>query len=454
MSVIPKYHSALTILFGAFLMILFVSCQNDDAPVVYEKGTNEYANSWILEQMKRYYLWNENLPENTSLSLKPRDYFKKLLYKDDRFSYALHPSLPETAPQSIRNSFGFDISFIEYENQTYGIILYVLPDSPAERSGLKRGLFIKTINRTPLNSQNFENAYAAAASSAKLTLQVMQYSEADGFSAVEEIEITRSLTFSNAVNSKVILFSKQKIGYIEISHFDVGLAGSLLSVFKEFQNQSVTKVIVDLRYNGGGDVSSAAALSSILAPNIKSDDLFITFKGNKNGGIVHKTFKEALVMNETQIRFEALRSVHPLIQEVFVLSGNHTASASEIIINNLKPYMKVTVIGEKTVGKDAAGFAVEDNRISGEKGWILYPVIYKLFNARNEGNYTLGIHPDIEINELQNMEVFPLGDIRETVLSKALNNGISAKPQKNAQVKKLTLRNTYGIDPFVQINFE
>ncbi|QSW88848.1 peptidase S41 [Flavobacterium endoglycinae] len=454
MSVIPKYHSALTILFGAFLMILFVSCQNDDAPVVYEKGTNEYANSWILEQMKRYYLWNENLPENTSLSLKPRDYFKKLLYKDDRFSYALHPSLPETAPQSIRNSFGFDISFIEYENQTYGIILYVLPDSPAERSGLKRGLFIKTINRTPLNSQNFENAYAAAAASAKLTLQVMQYSEADGFSAVEEIEITRSLTFSNAVNSKVILFNNQKIGYIEISHFDVGLAGSLLSVFKEFQNQSVTKIIVDLRYNGGGDVSSAAALSSILAPNIKSDDLFITFKGNKNGGIVHKTFKEALIMNENQIRFEALRSVHPLIQEVFVLSGNHTASASEIIINNLKPYMKVTVIGEKTVGKDAAGFAVEDNRISGEKGWILYPVIYKLFNARNEGNYTLGIHPDIEINELQNMEVFPLGDIRETVLSKALNNGISAKPQKNTQVKKLILRNTYGIDPFVQINFE
>ncbi|WP_343615799.1 S41 family peptidase [Flavobacterium sp.] len=454
MSVIPKYHTALTILFGAFLMILFVSCQNDDAPVVYEKGTNEYANSWILEQMKRYYLWNENLPENTSLSLKPGDYFKKLLYKDDRFSYAVHPSLPETAPQSIRNSYGFEIFFIEYENQIYGIILYVLPDSPAERSGLKRGLFIKTINGTSLNSQNFENTYAAAAASATITLQVMQYSEADGFSAVEEIEITRSLTFSNAVNSQVILFNNQKIGYIEISHFDVGLAGSLLSVFKEFQNQSVTKIIVDLRYNGGGDVSSAAALSSILAPNIKSDDLFITFKGNKNGGIVHKTFKEALVMNENQIRFEALRSVHPLIQEVFVLSGNHTASASEIIINNLKPYMKVTVIGEKTVGKDAAGFAVEDNRISGEKGWILYPVIYKLFNARNEGNYTLGIDPDIEINELQNMEVFPLGDIRETVLSKALNNGISAKPQKNTQVKKLTLRNTYGIDPFVQINFE
>lgn len=455
MPAIPKYHSFLTIIFGSFLAVLIFSCQNDDAPVVYEKGTNEYVNSWILEQMKRYYLWNENLPENNSLSLKPEEYFKKMLQKDDRFSYAVHPSLPETVTQSIRNSYGFDISFVEYQNQTYGVILHVLPDSPAARSGLKRGLFIKTINGTSLNNQNFENLYAVAASSAKVTLQVMEYTKADGFSDGKEIEIIRSLTFSNSINNQVIQYNNQKIGYIEISHFDVGLANSLLSVFREFQNQSVTKIIVDLRYNGGGDVSSAAALSSILAPNIKSDDLFITFRGNKNGGVVNKTFKEALVMNETQVSFETLRTVHPPIQEIFILSGSHTASASEIIINNLKPYMKVTVIGEKTVGKDVAGFALEDNRISGERGWILYPVIYKLFNARNEGNYALGITPDIEINELQDMEVFALGDIKETVLNKALNNGFSAKQPNNSPIKKLKLRKSYNdIDPFVQINFE
>ncbi|KAF2328157.1 S41 family peptidase [Flavobacterium ginsenosidimutans] len=451
---IPKYHTVFIILLGAFLAVLSVSCNNYYDPAVYEKGTNEYTNSWILEQMKRYYLWNENLPENTSLSLKPEDYFKEMLYKGDRFSYAVYPSLPETAPQSIRNSYGFDISFAEYDGQTYGVILYVLADSPAERAGLKRGLFIKSINGTSLSSQNFENLYEAAASSSKLTLQLMQYSEADGFSDDGEIEIIRGFTFSNPISSKAILYENQKVGYIEISHFDIGLAGSLLSVFREFQNQSISKIIVDLRYNGGGDVSSAVALSIILAPNIKSDDLFITFRGNKNGGVVNKTFKEALVMNETQVSFEALRAVHPPIQEIFILTGSHTASASEIIINNLKPYMKVIVIGEKTVGKDVAGFAVEDNRISGERGWVLYPVIYKLFNAHNEGSYALGINPDIEINELQNIEVFPLGDIQETVLNKALNNRISAKGQKSMLVKKLTLHKTYDIDPFVQINSE
>lgn len=451
---IPKYHTVLAILFGAFLALISISCQKDEVPAAYEKGTNEYTNSWILEQMKRYYLWNENLPKNTSLSLNPKDYFKEMLYKDDRFSYAFHPSLPETAPQSIRNSYGFDISFVEYNNQIYGVILFVLADSPAERLGLKRGLFISAINETSLNNQNFENLYESAASSAKIKLQVMKYNKINGFSDKEEIEIIRSLTFSNSITSKMLLYNNQKTGYIEISHFDVGLAGSLLSVFKEFKNQSATRIIVDLRYNGGGDVSSAAALSSILAPSIKADDLFITFKGNKNGGIVNKTFKEALVMNETQVSFEALRAVHPPIFEIIILTGSHTASASEIMINNLKPYMKVTVIGEKTVGKDMAGFAVEDNRISGEKGWILYPVIYKIFNASNEGNYALGISPDLEINELQDLEIFPLGDMQETVLSIALNSGIIAKQRNNTLLKKLTLRKVYNdIDPFVQINF-
>jgi C-terminal processing protease CtpA/Prc len=433
---------------------LFVSCQNDDAPIEYDKGTNQYVNKWMYEQMNKYYLWNESIPRNTDLALNPKTYFDQLLYKDDRFSYTINTSLPETAPKSIRNNYGFDVSFIEFEGKTYAVVLYVLDSSPAERSGLKRGQFIKSINGVLLSNQNYETLYSGLTSSDKTLLEVQEYTSASGFSAVMPIEINRGFTFSQPVKYNVITHNGQKTGYIEIPHFDIGLAGTFLQIFKEFQNQSVIKIVIDLRYNGGGDVSSAAALSTILGPTIKPDDLFIIFKGNKNGGVVSKTFAEALTMNESQVSFEQLRAVHPPIQELYVLCGNHTASASEIILNNLKPFMTVISIGEKTVGKDAAGFEIKDERNPDQPGWILYPVIYKLFNANNEGNYTLGINPSVELNELGEMEIYPLGDPREALLSRALQGGLNSK-KEFVHLKKLSLKTVYNnADPFVRITNE
>jgi C-terminal processing protease CtpA/Prc len=432
----------------------FVSCQNDDSPVEYDKGTNQYVNNWMYEQMKKYYLWNETIPKNTDLGLNPKTYFDQLLHKDDRFSYAINISLPETSPKSIRNNYGFDVSFIEFENKTYAAILYVLNDSPAERSGLKRGQFIKSINGVLVNNQNYSNLYAGLTSSDKTILEVQEYASVSGFSTATQIEINRGFTFSQPVKYHVLTQNGEKVGYIEIPHFDVGLAGIFLQIFNEFQNQSVTKIVIDLRYNGGGDVSSAAALSTILAPAIKPDDLFIVFKGNKNGGLVHKTFAEALEMNEFQVSFEQLRAVHPPIQEVYVLCGSHTASASEIILNNLKPFMNVISIGEKTVGKDAAGFEIKDDRIPDQPGWTLYPIIYKLYNANNQGDYGLGISPSIQLNELQEIEIYPTGDPRETLLNRALNGTINSK-KKQIFIKELPLKSVYNnADPFVLIKNE
>ncbi|RUT72234.1 peptidase S41 [Flavobacterium cupreum] len=448
-----KYHFILK----SFLLVFFalaVSCQNDDEPVIYKEGSTEYVNSWMYGQMKKYYLWSENMPDRTNLSLDSKEYFKKLLQAEDRFSYATHLSSPETFPKSIRSTYGFDMAVIEHEGQFYGIVLFVLSDSPAERNGMKRGQLIKAINGTVFNSQNFESLYVALAHSDQAKLQVTEYASSSGFSAIKEIEILRGFTFSQPILHKLILNNTEKTGYLSIPHFDVGLASPLLQVFQDFKNQSVTKVIVDLRYNGGGDVSSAAALSIILAPGSKPDDLFIKFKGNKNGGLVNKSFKEALEMNETTVTYDALRAAHPAIQEVYVLCGSRTASASEIIINNLKPFMKVITIGEKTVGKDVAGFAIEDTRISGQQGWVLYPAIYKLFNAADQGNYSMGITPSVTLNEIQNLEIFPLADPREVLIQQALNGMSAAKKSSSSSVQVIPFKVNYNdADPLLKVNF-
>jgi len=448
-----KYHLFSIIISFFALGFLAVSCTSDDSPEIYKEGTNEYVNQWIYQQMKRYYYWNENIPDEGNLSLHPKEYFSSLVHPNDRFSYALLPSMPGTFPKSIRGSFGFDITFVEHQGQVYGTILYVLSDSPAYRNGLKRGKFIKSINGIALNHENYERLYKDLTSANRAELQVVEY-DGSMFSSPVSVSIPEGITLLQPVLKRIILQGNDRIGYLEIPHFDVGLSRSLLQAFQEFKSQSVNKVVLDLRYNGGGDISSATALGILLAPNIHADDLFITFKGNNNGGTISQSFKQSLEMNEAQVTFQELRNAHPEIQKIYILCGRHTASASEIIINNLKPYMDVVTIGEKTTGKDVAGFPIEDDRIPGQPGWILYPSIYKLYNASNVGGYSEGIVPTIAMDELQQAEIFPLGDPNEILLRRALNaislNGrIGNTPEMRMLLKQPM---NFDADPLLYVN--
>lgn len=439
-----KYYIKIALL---FLLLFAFSCQTDDAPKAYEPGSNGYTNQWIYEQMKKYYYWNEGIGERGDLALMPKDYFKSLLNPSDRFSYAYNSTMAETLSKSIRSKFGFDISFVNHEDKVYGVILYVLKDSPAQRSELHRGQLIAAIGGVAINQDNYENLYKSFAIADNVQLQLIEYSEDIGFFNPLTVTLSDGFTFLQPVNLKIITQQNHIVGYVEIPHFDVGLTQSFLNVFQDFKNKSVTDVIVDLRYNGGGDVSSAVALSILLAPNIQATDQFILFKGNKNGGEIKQTFKEALQMNEAQVSYDALRGAHPLIQRVYILCGNRTASASEIIINNLNPFMQVVTIGDKTLGKDVAGFAIEDERKAEASGWVLYPAIYKIYNSNKEGDYSGGLTPVIQSDELQKLEIYPLGDTREILLKQALNSvlGGNLNTENNASnaILSLPLKNAY-----------
>lgn len=406
---------------ATLLVFVMCSCEKEFEEATYEEGTNEYVNQWMKTQMKRYYYWNENLPSKVNLSLNPETYFKELLYSEDRFSYTYHPDRAETFPKSLPKTYGFEMGFRTYENTIYGVVLFILPDSPAERLGLSRGTYIEQINGKQINTANYQSLYLELVSSEQVTLQVMEYLEKSGLSSSTSISLNSGFSFDAAINHAILEKGGKKIGYVSIPRFGVGLARPLISVFSELKNKDISELIIDLRYNGGGDVSSATALSIILALNISRDDIFIKFDGNENGGIIYQTFKEALGMNEHRVSYDELRNVHPAIDEVYILCGNHTASASEIVINNLRPYITVKTIGAITVGKDVAGFPIKEERDSEEQGWILQPSIYKLFNADEQGNYHQGIAPDYSVDELEEMLVKPLGNVEETLLSFALD---------------------------------
>ena len=408
-------------IFTLLLLFLLTACRDDDEiPVTYSEGTNEYVNQWVYEQMKRYYYWNSSIPGNIDLSLGPKEYFKQLLSPEDPFSYLYHPSIPGSYPKSLRRSYGFDMAMKEYQGHVYGVVLYTLTSSPAENAGLQRGTLVYSVNGVELSRSNYDQLYESLVNSEQAQLQTLTFSEEEGFSPFRQINIYQSYTYDQYVSWSVIEHGSKKAGFVYIPHFDEGLARRFVEIFSDLKGREVTDIVLDLRYNTGGDVSSATALCSILAPDIRYDDLFIRFVGNENGGTVSQTFEEALAMNEPGVSFESLCNAHPSITRVYILCGSHTASASEIVINNLKPYMEVITIGETTTGKDVAGFTIEDDRYPDGQGWVLYPAIYKLFNANEEGNYAMGITPDYMLNELESLEVKPLGDINEVLLKKAL----------------------------------
>lgn len=403
--------------------VFMLACTpKDDINVIYEPGTNPYINQWIYDQMDRYYYWNYTLPKQsrTNLDLEPQVYFKSLLYTADRFSFTYHPDLGETYSQSLRKSFGFDMNLITHEGETFAIVLYSLSSSPATDAGLSRGVLITAINGEKITTSNYKTLYNGLITLDEATLTITQYTKVSGFTTSEEVQINQSFTLNPPINEVVLHVNNRNIGYLNVPYFEVGMAKGFVSVFNKLKQQNINALVLDLRYNGGGDVSSAAALSIILGQAITANDLFITFEGNKNGGIIDQTFQEALETNESKVSFDELREVHPQIGTLYVLCGERTASASEIIINNLRPYIHVVTIGETTYGKNFASFTVQDDRDTQNPGWILSPAIYALYNADGSGDYQNGLQPDYILNELENLEVYPLGNTNELLLKKAL----------------------------------
>jgi carboxyl-terminal processing protease len=103
---------------------------------------------------------------------------------------------------------------------------------------------------------------------------------------------------------------------------------------------------------------------------------------------------------------------------VYILTGSRTASASELIINGLKPFMDVYLVGDTTIGKNVASISIYDDQ-DPENKWGMQPIVAKLFNSQGQSDYSHGFIPQI-IDHDNSLYLYPLGDAREALLSKAI----------------------------------
>lgn len=394
------------------------ACKKDNIKKEYPQGSNEQINTWILDSLSRYYYWAAELPKKPGLGQSPTSFFASVKNTSDRFSQLYLPN--QAGAPSSRSLYGFDYAVIQETSgqKTFGLIKCVLKGSPAERYGLKRGAYISKINGKSFSSSNVGalDQELLTGRTAKLVLAELK----DGvYTDQPELNMIAGLTFEQPVLHQVIEKGGLKIGYLYIDGFSAGMASTLIPVFSGFKSAGVSELVIDLRYNSGGDVSEAAGLCAMIAPGLSYNTDFILYKGNKNGGERKESIGEAVTFDK-RLDFNALLQNNMGLSRVFILATGATASAAEVVINNLKPFMKVKVIGGKTVGKDEASFLIRDQRTPRQVDWEMYPIIYKLFNAQGQGGYSGGISPDLELSEFSVLPLVPFGNTNDALLSKAL----------------------------------
>jgi C-terminal processing protease CtpA/Prc len=389
------------------------------------KNTNADVNNWIHETMSAYYLWPDKMPAiaKTNTSSNPMDYFYSILYDyktTDRFSW-IDSSSSNLINQlnGINTVLGIRVSAFYTDNTQVNIALviaYVLKGSPAEKNGLKRGDIILSVDDQTITSSN----YNSVLQNQTLRLGLGTYNNKVFSSTGKTLTVTKVELQTNPIlQDTVINWSGKKVGYFAYLQFLTSFDDSLRAVFGRFKAKGVNELVIDLRYNGGGYVTNSDLLTNLMVNDLASKVDKVMNKRQYNDAYTKEVIKQygasALVTN-----FKMESNNIGSLNRVFVLTSTGTASASELIINNLKPFMNVILIGEHTYGKNVGSFTITDNAKRWNYG--LQPITFKILNSLDQSEYGTvnGFLPDYALLD----DVLPyklLGDPNETYLNKALN---------------------------------
>lgn len=404
--------------------MLFLSCGEDRT---HESDQYTEVQRWIDGVMREVYYWYGDIPEPEKLNYfsQPPIFFNSLLSSKDgrsgvRFSTIIDKTEVTTRDVSAGMNYGIEY-ILESHPAARGYvarILCVLPDSPAADKGLKRGDFILSINDQAVTNTNVTLLSGA---DVPLILSVGSWNdEQENIIERTTVELTNiSIVEDNPVYlSAIIQHANKHIGYLVYNHFTPGYSDSDTNYdrqLKEISNQfksNIDELIIDFRYNGGGLLSSAQLICSLLVPEADLGKPLghLEFNDKQDPRTLSFNMEKSMIEGGTNLS----------MNKIYFIVGRHTASASEMVINSLIPYMDVVLIGAQTIGKNVGSHVYTSETYP----WELHPIDCKIYNALNTSDYERGFEPDYEINEfaLNHINTFlPLGDVNETLLSTTLS---------------------------------
>ena len=411
-----------SILLGCiFLVIALASCKDDEMPVV---NREEGAIQDVYNIMKEWYFWNEELPElDLSKYNTPQEVMEALRKTPtDRWSFIEDA---ETYNQLFEQGKfeGYGVRFA-WEDENTLRMAFVYKDSPFYEAGVRRGWKVTKINGKDIKDVN-GNLPAAT--------NTFEFEDPQG-QRITKTFTKKEVTINTVLHSSVIPVGDLKVGYLVFNSFLQPSEDELRKVLGEFQAAGISEMVLDMRYNGGGRGNIAEYLASNIIGAAGNGKIFIEY--------VHNESKTDYNQTRTFLDPEIPLNLSRLI----VIASKSTASASELMINGLKPFMEVIVIGEDTYGKPVGSYGFNDQ----EKKYAINPISFAITNSNGEGYYFEGLKADVQIPDGLH---YDFGNPEETQLKEALfyiaNGNFSVSGAR--VVKPLPVKKSFAYEGIYQI---
>jgi carboxyl-terminal processing protease len=434
------------LLFFSIVLLAGVSCKKNNPvtppPPVADTVVKATAKELLLDSLylfsKEVYLWHEVIPSYAIFN--PRQYtgstdliaaqsemaaIRALQPQDKKHSYSFVTTQAGSDAIQTGNDedYGFFIKAAALDaalpyDSVYWYVEYVYKNSASGTAGVQRGWYISQINNSAINYDNasikiLNDIFFGTGKSASFT-----FTKPDGSTAA--INLTKTAYTANSVlYTDVITNGASKTGYIVFNQFfGAGSVTELKTAFTDFAAKGINELVVDLRYNHGGSTNTQNEFADLIAPASADGKTMYTYIFNdsltagkfpllkKRAGFGNVSFKPA----DNTINYKKSGGVNSLSRVFFIVTGE-TASASELLINNLRPYVDVKLVGDTTFGKPVGFFPISIYN------YAIYPISFKTVNSTGSAEYYDGFAPDKLTADGVNRN---WGDVNEPSLGAAL----------------------------------
>ncbi|WP_321515185.1 S41 family peptidase [Marinifilum fragile] len=380
-----------------FIFYSFIIACSDDDNNNYERETKTIYET-IDKTMSEWYLWNEELPNiNSSSYSDVNKYFEDLLVNQDRWSYITN--LDALIAYLENGTYkGYGLAF-KYDSEGKLRVKLIFDESPLASKGITRGW--KLININGLNIADLTEDDVLN----ELDKNTSTFIFENNLGEQKEITASQQEIDQNSVlKREVINYEGTNVAYLAFDSFLGSSEDALNEAFDYFKANAAKELVLDLRYNGGGSTTISNQLSSLITGNL--------YEGKIYSKVFHNDSKSG---ENFTYAFSNQASAHGF-ERVFIITTDRTASASEMVINGLKPYLgndKVILIGSKTHGKPVGMYVFEEPDFN----LAIVPISFSITNANDEGDYFEGIPVDFEISDDLSRD---FGDPEESNLQAAL----------------------------------
>jgi len=330
--------------------------------------------------MSQWYYWKDSIsdvdPDNYS---NPSDLLEAMRFSSkDRWSYI--------TTQEEHSQYYDEGTYVGYgfgyapDSEGKVRITFLFEDSDLNDYGIKRGWIIKKINGTAIDENtNISDLMGSDIIGESNTIEF----ESPAGEVITQVFEKKLVSMNTVGNEQVIDAGGIKVGYFVFKSFIGPSIDELTDAFNYFKTEGVEQLVVDLRYNGGGRMDVVSHLAGLIIPDDVNGKLFVKYVHNSDKSNYDES--EYFIQDDNSLR----------LNKVYFIAGGGSASASEVIINSLEPYIDVYIVGDDTYGKPVGMYSFTSN-IS---DLVYVPISFKLLNADDFGGYYQGLSADSYVED-------------------------------------------------------